>query len=165
MGQIFDEEISKAEKIAKYNKTRSAKLLDDMATAYLSTEFNGLDKSLIAVKTAKKALRAQGYSQTDIEDYMLQRSYLSKTNLRHLCNESIYTGDDNILKPVIEMRVASHTDFNTTDLIIDRLKSQPLLLSALQRGDSRQKMDYNFKLENTTLLINFYNKNKEIIND
>ena len=165
MGQIFDEEISKAEKIAKYNKTRSAKLLDDMATAYLSTEFNGLDKSLIAVKTAKKALRAQGYSQADIEDYMLQRSYLSKTNLRHLCNDSIYTGDDNMLNPVIELRVASHSDRCTTDLIIDELQTRPALIRALKKDCTVRNLEITYKVNNAQLLKNFYSKNKEIIDD
>lgn len=165
MGQIFDDELNKAENLVKYNKQKASRLLDDMATAYLSTEFNGLDKSLIAVKTAKKALRAQGYSQEVIDDYMLQRSYLSKTNLRHLMNDSIYTDDSVMVKPIIELRVASHNDCTTTDLIIDRIKSTPVLLSALQRGDSRQKMDYNFKLCNTTLLQNFYAQYKELIDN
>ena len=69
-------------------------MLDDMGTAFISaTEFNHLDKALIAVRTAKKSLRAQGFNNDYISDYFIQRSYLSKTTLRQLRNESIFTGE------------------------------------------------------------------------
>jgi len=165
MGQIFNDELNKAEKLSKYNKQRASRVLDDMATAYLSTEFNGLDKSLIAVKTAKKALRAQGYSQEVIDDYMLQRSYLSKTNLRHLMNDSIYTDDSVMVKPIIELRVASHNDCTTTDLIIDRIKSTPVLLSALQRGVSKVYLSRDLGVSSPVLLQHFYSQYKEFIDN
>jgi len=165
MGEKFNAELQKAEKLSKYNMSKASRLLDDMATAYLSTDFDGLDKSLVAVKTAKKAMRAQGIRQDIIDDFFLQRSYLSKTTLRSLVNDSIYMGDTVIVIPTIENRIASHNDKTTTDLIIDFVQSRPDLLSCLQRGTAREVIAKKFQLSNTTLLINFYNRHKEIIDN
>lgn len=163
MGTIFNKEIEKAKKLSGYNKQRASRLLDDMATAYLSTEFDGLDKSLIAVKTAKKAMRAQGIKQDIIDDYFLQRSYLSKTTLRSLVNESIYTGDSITVNPIIENRVASHSDKTTTDLIIDELHNRPALLNALRKNIHIRNLERTYNVKNAQLLKNFYNKYHDII--
>ena len=166
MGEKFDTEIKKAEKLSKYNMYKASKLLDDLGTAYISTEFNCLDNSLIAVKTAKKAMRAQGIPQHIIDEYFIERSYLSKTQLRSFVNDSIYTEDDSMkTKLVVELIPAFHTDKTTTDIIIDELKSRPVLLSALQRGVSAQFITQKLNVPNAIALKNFYKKNKSIIDD
>jgi hypothetical protein len=165
MGEIFNKEIEKVEKLTKYNQIKASRLLDDMGTAYLSTEFNGLDKSLIAVKTAKKAMRAQGIPQHTIDDYFLERSYLSKSQLRNFCNDSIYTGESVRINPVIERIPAHFTEQTTTDLIISKLKDSPKLLSCLQRNVSKQYLSQKMDVSNPVLLQDFYNKHKNIIND
>jgi hypothetical protein len=164
MGEKFNTELEKAKKLSKYNQLRASRLLDDMATAYLSTEFNGLDESLIAVKTAKKAMRAQGIPQDVIDEYFLLRP-LSKTRLRELKNESIYTGDSVTVKPVIENRPALFNTATTTDIIIDGIKDRPELLACLQRGMRADNIQRKFNITNTTLLINFYNQHKDIIDN
>ena len=163
MGEQFDKELQKAEKLSKYNMSRASRLLDDMATAYLSDEFHGLDKSLVAIKTAKKAMRAQGIKQDIIDEYFLQRSYLSKTQLRQFVNDSIYTGDS--LRPEVENIVALHMSRTTTDLIIDGLHNRPELLSALQRGVQKATLVKTYGMHNPVLLQNFYNKHKDIIDN
>ena len=75
MGEIFNQEIEKAKSLS-YNRTRQARVLDDLGTAYLSTDFEGLDKSLLSVKTARKYLSSQGYTQAEIDDFFLQKSLL-----------------------------------------------------------------------------------------
>ena len=162
MGEKFNEELKKAEKLSKYNAHKASKLLDDMGTAYISTEFEGLDKSLIAVKTAKKALRAQGIPAHIVDEYFIERSYLSKSQLRNFVNDSIYTEENNI-NPVVECIPSFHRDENTTDLIIAELKSRPQLLKALQKGMRQDHLAKKFNVNNPTLIINFYNKNKNII--
>lgn len=164
MGEKFDTEIKKAEKLSKYNSYKASKLLDDLGTAYISTEFNGLDKSLIAVKTAKKALRAQGIPAHIVNEYFIERSYLSKSQLRSFVNDSIYT-EDNEINPIVECIPSFHRDENTTDLIIAELRSRPELLKAIQRGVLPNNIQRDFKVKNPTLIINFYNKNKSIIDD
>lgn len=164
MGEKFNSELEKAEKLSKYNIHKASKLLDDLATAYISTEFNGLDKSLIAVKTAKKALRAQGIPAHIVDEFFIERSYLSKSQLRNFVSDSIYTEENNI-NPVIECIPSFHRDENTTDLIIAELKSRPELLKAIQRGVLPNNIQRDFKVNNPTLIINFYNNNKSIIDD
>ena len=165
MGEKFNTEIKKAEKLSKYNSYKASKLLDDLATAYISTEFNGLDDSLIAVKTAKKAMRAQGIPQHIIDEYFIERSYLSKTQLRNFVNDSIYTEDESMrIKPVIELIPAFHTDKTITDIIIDELKSRPELLRALKKGVSKSGLTERYHVTSPVLLQNFYNKHKDIIN-
>ena len=164
MGEKFNSELEKAEKLSKYNIHKASKLFDDLATAYISTEFNGLDKSLIAVKTAKKALRAQGIPAHIVNEFFIERSYLSKSQLRNFVNDSIYTEENNI-NPVVECIPSFHRDENTTDLIIAELKSRPELLKALQKGTRQDHIAEKFNVNNPTLIINFYNKNKSIIDD
>ncbi len=163
MGEIFDKELNKAKKLSSYNKTKAYKLYDDMATAYISDEFDGLDKSLVAVKTAKKALRAKGIRQDIIDDYFLQRSYLSKTVLRQLVNDSIYTDNTVSIAPHIENIKDREQKRIETDLIIDTLKSKPILLSALKRNVSAQYITQKLRIHNATILKDFYNKHKDII--
>ena len=163
MGERFNQELEKAEKLSKYNLHKASKLLDDMGTAYISTEFNGLDKSLIAVKTAKKALRAQGIPSHIVDEYFIERSYLSKSQLRTFVNDSIYT-EENKIHPVIEC-IPFHTDYNTTDIIIEELKSRPALLKALHNNCTIRNLEITYKVKNAALLKNFYNKNKSIIDD
>lgn len=162
MGEIFNQEIEKAKSLS-YNKTKQTRILDDLGTAYLSTDFEGLDKSLLSVKMARKYLSSQGYTHAEIDDFFLQKSCLSKTSLRKLRNESIYN-EDNSIRDVVSC-IPFHTDMNTTDLIIEELKSRPALLQALKKGSSRDAIAKTFKLNNTTLLINFYNKYQNIIED
>lgn len=162
MGEVFDKELEKAKSLA-YNKSRQARVLDDLSTAYLSTDFEGLDKSLISVKMARKYLRSRGYTQAEIDDFFLQKSCLSKTSLRKLRNESIYN-EDNSIRDIVSC-IPFHTDTNTTDLIIEELKNRPALLQALKKGSSRDSIAKTFKLNNTTLLVNFYNKYQSIIEE
>ena len=166
MGEKFNEELKKAEKLRKYNSYKASKLLDDMATAYISTEFNGLDNSLVAVKTAKKAMRAQGIPQHIIDEYFIERSYLSKTQLRSFVNDSIYTEDNSMrIKTVVELIPAFYTNKTTTDIIIEELKSRPELLDALKRGIAKSGLTERYHVTSPVLLQNFYNKHKDIIND
>ena len=100
-----------------------------------------------------------------IDDFFIERSYLSKTRLRNILNDSIYTGDSVTIKPEIVNRPALHDDRTTTDIIIDGLKSRPQLLSALQRGLTQSTITEVYKVKNAQLLINFYNKHKDIIDN
>jgi hypothetical protein len=165
MREKFDSELQRIKKISAYDTERACRMLDDMATAYISvSEYGHLDTALTAVKVAKKAMRAQGLTQDLIDDYFLQRSYLSKTQLRDFKNQSIYTDTGDIAK-TITSKIALFTDRTTTDLIIDRLQSQPELLSALKRGVSAQYITQKLDVPNSTLLINFYKKHKSIIDN
>ena len=67
MGEIFDKELEKAKSLA-YSKVRQTRVLDDLGTAYLSTDFEGLDKSLMSIKMARKYLSSRGYTQAEIDD-------------------------------------------------------------------------------------------------
>lgn len=163
MGEKVNNELSKISKMKAYSK-RKESLLSDLATAYISDKIGTLDESLIAVKSMRKALRATGYTEQQIDDYIIERSYITKADIRKMYNQSIYN-DDMTIKSEVEILPAFHTDNNTTDLIIDELKSRPVLLSALQRGTSEAHLRQNLHIKNATLLINFYNKNKDIINE
>ena len=162
MGERFDQEMEKVKSITKYSKLKES-LLSDMGTAYISNQFEGLDKSLIAVKSMRKALRAMGYSLREVEEYLLEHSYLTQTRIRKMFNESIYNEDCSI-KTVVEC-VPFHTEQSTTDLIIEELKSRPALLKALKNGSSRQSIEQNHKVHNGTLLKSFYAKYADIIDD
>jgi len=165
MRENFDSELEKIETISKYSKTRACKMLDDMGTAYLSSYSSQehLDTSLIHIRTAKKYLRSKGFTQAEIEDYMLEKSYISKTDLNRLRTESIYMCDSPSLAPHIENIVDRQNSRTTTDLIIDKLQSNQDLLLCLQKGMRADNLQRKFNLTNTTLLINFYEKHKEII--
>lgn len=167
MGEIFNSELKRVEKINKYNKQRASRMLDDMATAYISgVEHSGLDKSLTAVRTAKKALRMQGFSQDFIDDFFLQTSYLSKKKFKQIRNElltdTIYSGQNGALNPVIENLQAREQGQNTTDLLIETLKSRPELISALERGVKRSGIKQTYKINAPEALIKFYNQHKEL---
>jgi len=163
MREQFNSELERIEKISKYATGRASGMLDDLATAYISaSEFGHLDKSLISIRTAKKHMRAQGHTKEQINDYFLERSYLSKTTLRQITTDSIYNAD-NSLKPIIENLTINNYNENVTDIIIDKLKSEPVLLSALRRGVSEAHLRQNLKIKNATLLKNFYEKHKDII--
>ena len=114
------------------------------------------------VNSIKKALRANGYNQQQIEDYLIEYSYCSKTRIRKLYNESIYNEDCSI-KKVVECIPAFHTDKSLTDSIIDELKSRPVLLADIKKGMRADNLQRKHKINNTTLLINFYDKHKDII--
>ena len=165
MREKFDSEIQKA--LSKsYNKKLSGRILDDLATAYISQPAHGhLDDSLQAVKNTRHALAREGYSTAEIDDYLIEHSYLSKTRIYKLRTLSIFIEDSNSLQPAIENRVACHSDATTTDLIIDRIKSNPVLWSALQRGTSAQYITQKLNIPNATLLKNFYEHHKDIIDD
>jgi len=159
----FDSEIQKA--ISKsYNKSVSSRILDDLATAYISQPAHGhLDESLRAVKSTRHALAREGYSIAEIDDYLLEHSYLSKTQIRKLRTQSIHIDDSGSLNPAIENRIANHSDQTTTDLIIDELKSRPSLLRALQKGFNESHIRNNLHIPNSKLLIKFYKHHKDII--
>jgi len=162
MREKFDSEIQKA--ISKsYNKKLSGRILDDLATAYISQPAHGhLDDSLQAVKSTRHALAREGYSIAEIDDYLLEHSYLSKTRIYKLRTQSIYV-DDTSLSPAIEHRIANHSDQTTTDLIIDELKSRPALLRAIQKRCSTRNLEITYKVKNAKLLQNFYEKHSDII--
>lgn len=163
MGENFSSELKRVEEINKYSKKRASRMLDDMATAYLSgREHGGLDRSLIAVRQAKKALRMQGFKQDFIDDYFLQKSYLSKTQLKQLMADSIFTGDNGEINPAIEQLQAREERKNVNDLIIDELKSRPELIEVLKKGMRADNIQRKFNLTNTTLLKNFYEEHKEL---
>ena len=160
----FDSELNRIEAISKYNKDRSLSMLDDMATAFISAPAYGhLDKSLTAVRVARKALRATGKTKADIDDYLLECSYISKTKLKHLTTASIYT--DTTLDQLADKRPALFTERTTTDLIIDTLKSKPELLSALQRGVKKSGLQETYGVHKPTMLIDFYARHKSIIDN
>lgn len=163
MGEQFNSELKRVEELNKYSKKRASRILDDMATAYLSgREHGGLDKSLIAVRQAKKALRMQGFNQDFIDDYFLQKSYLSKTQLKQFMNESIFTGENGTINPVIEQLQAREQRKNINDLIIDELKSRPELIGVLKRGTTKQNLRQNYNVTSSQLLLNFYEEHKEL---
>lgn len=160
---IFEEQIEKAKKLSGYNKQRASRLLDDLATAYISDSFDTLDKSYYAVKSARVSLRAQGFTVSEIDDYLLEYSYLTKTKINKLRHQSIYMNDSPAIAPYIENIESRETKRICNDLIIDTLKSRPALLKALQKNMSASNITRDLKVKNATLLINFYNEHKSII--
>ena len=160
MGERFNEELKKISEIKTYSK-RKQRLLDDLATAYIQHD-TPLDKALVSVKSLKKALRVNGYNDAQIEDYLIEFSYISKTQIRKLYTESIYNEDCTIRKE-IECIPSFHTEKSLTDLIIEEIQSRPKLLNALKKGTSEANIRQNYNIANSTLLINFYNANKDII--
>jgi len=165
MREKFDLEINKA--IEKsYNKKLSGRMLDDLATAYISQPAHGhLDDSLQAVKSTRHALAREGYSVSEIDDYLLEHSYLSKTRIYKLRTQSIYVDESGSLNPAIENRIACHSDATTTDMIIDELKSRPALLKAISKGCTTRNLELTYKVKNAKLLQNFFNHHKDIILD
>jgi len=163
MGKIFDDELNRIKDIQAYNTERASGMLDDLASAYISaSEFNGLDNSLIAIRTGKKALRAVGHSKAIVNDYFIERSYLSKTRLKSFKNDSIYT-DSGLIRHDIESIKDRESSLPVNDLIIEELKSRPALLTALKNGYSRQYINQAFKIDKSIALKNFYNQYKNII--
>ena len=160
MGEIFDKRLKEVSSMKTYSKCKQ-RALDDMATAYLQ-DGKPLDDGLHIVNSIKKALRANGYNSQEIEDYLIEFSYCSKTRIRGLYNESIYNEDCSI-KKVVECIPAFHTDKSLTDSIIDELKSRPALLKALQKGVKKSCLNEIYKINMPTLLIDFYKANKNII--
>lgn len=161
--EIFNEQLEKARKISGYNKIRSSRILDDLATAYISNQFDGLDSSYYAVKSIRKSLLSQGFTVSEIDDYLLEYSYITKTQINKLRNQSIYMNDGISIVPEIENIKDRELKRINTDLIIDTLKSKPALLSALQKNISQQALNKYYNIKNATALKEFYNNNKEII--
>ena len=160
MGEIFNKRLEEISKMKGYSK-RKQRALDDLATAYLQ-DGKPLDQGLHDVNKLKKSLRATGYSMQQIEDFLIEYSYISKASLRKYYHESIYNEDMSV-KTYVECIPALHTDKSTTDLIIDELKNRPTLLRALQKNTSEANIRQNYGIANSTLLINFYKANKNII--
>jgi hypothetical protein len=158
----FDNELSKVKRV---NKSKSFRLLDDLGTAFLSaySENEHLDKSLLYVKLTRKALLSKGYTLAEIDDYLIERSIVSKTRVNKLRTESIYMNDSTSIAPHIENRVDRHNARTTTDLIIDGLLSRPELLNALKNGIKKSWLNEKFEIKNPTMLIDFYNQHKDII--
>ena len=162
----FDSELNRIKDISTRDQVRASKMLDDMGTAFISVEAYGhLDASLTSVRVAKKFLRAKGIKQDVIDDHFLEKSYLSKKRLRLIKDDSIYMNDTPMIKPMVESIPALFTEQTTMDLIIDTLKSKPLLLSALQRGMSSNNLQRDFHVLNPTTIINFYDKYKTLIDN
>ena len=159
MGEIFDKRLEEISKMKNYSK-RKQRALDDLATAYLQGK--PLDDGLHEVNKIKKSLRATGYSQQEIEDFLIERSYISKTSLRKYFHESIYN-EDYTIKKVVECIPAFHTDKSLTDLIIEEIKSRPKLLNALKNKASKQYLSQKLFINQPALLQDFYNANKDII--
>lgn len=159
MGKIFDEVLTQAEELQKLdNYDRASKLLDDLGTAYINGfEFNGLDKSLIAVRTGKKALRMRGTQAQLVDDFMLERSTLSKTQIKRFLNESLYS------TPECQELQAPHIKNNEVDQVISEIESRPYLITCLQAGHSRQYIEQTFNLKGVVELQNFYKKHQSII--
>ena len=108
-------------------------------------------------------LRATGYSPDQVNDFILERAYISKADIRKVFNESIYNFDDTIRKE-IETIPAHFTGQCTTDLIIDELKTRPELLKALDNKMDLSNIQKKFKVNNVSMLQKFYDANKDIIN-
>lgn len=161
MGEKFDNRLEEIKKIKTYSKQKQ-RALDDLATAYLQ-DGKPLDQGLFIVNSIKKALRANGYNQQQIEDYLIEFSYCSKTRIRKLYNESIYNEDCSI-KNHIECIPAFYTEKSLTDLIIDELQTRPKLLKALKNGASKQYLSQKLNINQPALLKDFYDANKDIIN-
>lgn len=162
MRENFDKEI---EKVKTVNKSKSFRLLDDLSTAYISSyaDDKHLDESLLYVKLTRKYLTSKGFTLAEIDDYLLERSYISKTNLNRLKTESIYMNDSPAIAKHIENIQDRIQGKNCTDIIIDRLKSQPDLLDCLKRHVNESYIKRKFNINSPTLLQNFYDKNKNII--
>jgi hypothetical protein len=160
MNDKFVAEIQKAKDL-HYNKKLAGRLLDDLGTAFISSvEHGSLDKSLNAVKSTRHTLAREGYSQAEIDDYLLEHSYLSKTRISKLRTQSIFIDESVNIIPIIDNR---GTKFNMTDRLIDTIQSKPDLLKALSKGMRADNIQRKFKISHTTQLINFYNANKDII--
>jgi hypothetical protein len=160
MGEIFDKRLKEVSNMKTYSK-RKQRALDDLATAYLQ-DGKPLDEGLHEVNKIKKSLRATGYSQQEIEDFLIERSYIGKTSLRKYYHESIYN-EDYSLKKVVECVPAFHTDKNLTDLIIEEIKSRPKLLRSLKNNASKQYLSQKLNINQPALLKDFYAANKDII--
>ena len=162
MRENFDKEI---EKVKTVNKSKSFRLLDDLATSYISSyaDDKHLDESLLYVKLTRKYLTSKGFTLSEIDDYLLERSYISKTNLNRLKTESIYMNDSTALAKHIENIQDRIQEKNCTDLIIDNLKTKPDLLEALKKGINKSNLNRKYNISNPVLLQNFYNKYKDII--
>ena len=160
MGEIFDKRLKEVSKMKTYSK-RKQRALDDLATAYLQ-DGKPLDQGLYEVNKIKKSLRATGYSQQEIEDFLIERSYISKTSLRKYYHESIYNEDYSI-KTVVECIPAFHTEKSLTDLIIEEIKNRPKLLNALRKKVDKAYLSRDLKIQHPVLLQQFYNANKDII--
>ena len=143
-----------------YSK-RKQRALDDLATAYLQ-DGKPLDQGLHDVNKLKKSLRSTGYSTQQIEDFLIEYSYISKASLRKYYHESIYNEDMSV-KAHVECIPSFYSDKSLTDLIIEEIQNRPKLLNALKKGTSEANIRQNYNIANSTLLINFYNANKNII--
>ena len=83
--------------------------------------------------------------------------------MKDIMINSIYNDDDTIRNDV-ETIPAHFSGKCTTDLIIDELKNRPALLNDLKNGMRADNIQRKHKINNTTLLKNFYEANKDIIN-
>jgi hypothetical protein len=132
MGEKFNTEIEKIKAIKTYSKRKQI-LIDDIASGFLSAYADkdlSLDQGLVRIKTMRKMLRAKGYTPDQVNDFIIERAYISKADIRKIFNESIYNFDDTIRNDV-ETIPAHFSGQCTTDLIIDELKRRPELLQAL----------------------------------
>lgn len=165
MGEKFNTEIEKIKAIKTYSKRKEI-LIDDIASGYLSAYADKdctLDQGLIRIKTMRKMLRAKGYTPDQVNDFIIERAYISKADIRKIFNESIYNFDDTIRND-IETIPAHFSGQCTTDLIIDELKTRPELLQALENKKDLSNMQKKFKVNNISMLQKFYDANKDIIN-
>lgn len=166
MGLNFNSELDRIKEIQSYNVERASKMLDDLSTAYISaSEHGGLDKSLIAVRTFKKLLRSHGFTIADINDFLIEKSYISKRRIRDLKTESIFQSDSQSIRPEIMAIKTEYTpdNNNTVDLIISELKSKPVLLEALKKNCSIQYLSHDLNISQPTALKKFYEQYKDII--
>ena len=70
MGDQFNKRLKEVSHMKTYSKQKQ-RALDDLATAYLQ-DGKPLDDGLRIVNSIKKALRANGYNQQQIEDYLIE---------------------------------------------------------------------------------------------
>jgi len=162
MRENFDKELNKIKTI---NKSKSYRLLDDLATSYISAYADNkhLDESLLYVKLTRKYLTSKGFTVAEIDDYLLERSYISKVQLNRLKTESIYMNDSPAIARHIENIQDRLEKKKTTDIIIDHLKSKPELLRALKKGINKSNLNRKYNIENPVLLQKFYAEHKGII--
>ena len=160
MGELFNKRLEEISKIKEYSKWKQ-RALDDLATVFIQRD-KSLDQGIHEVNKLKKALRATGYNSQQIEDYLIEYSYITKKSIRKYYHESIYN-EDYTIKKVVECIPAFHTEKSLTDLIIEEIKNRPKLLNALKNKASKQYLSQKLFINQPALLQDFYNANKDII--
>ena len=158
----FIEQLEEIKKIKTYSEKKQ-NLLDDMASAYIADNKGDLNESIKSIKTMRKALKMKGYSLREINEYILQYSYLSKSKINRMFSQSMYN-EDNSIKSVVEC-VPFFTPHSTTDLIINELKTRPALVRALKKNIDNSSMQKTYNVKNPALIKKFFAQYENLITE